>query len=153
MPDAALAETTPAEPRAGTRHVDVLVIGAGISGISAGYYLQTQCPGKSYAILEAREAIGGTWDLFRYPGVRSDSDMYTLGYSFRPWRSEKSITDGPSILSYVRETAAAYGLDRKIRYQHRVVEASWSTAEARWTVAVEIGAARTPARFTCNFLY
>ncbi len=134
-------------------HVDVLVVGAGISGISAGYYLQAQCPGKSFAILEARSVMGGTWDLFRYPGVRSDSDMYTLGYSFRPWRSEKSITDGPSILSYVRETAAAYGLDRKIRYQHRVVEASWSTAEARWTVAVEIGAARTPARFTCNFLY
>jgi cation diffusion facilitator CzcD-associated flavoprotein CzcO len=153
MPDAALAETTPAEPRAGTRHVDVLVIGAGISGVSAGYYLQTQCPGKSYAILEAREAIGGTWDLFRYPGIRSDSDMYTLGYSFRPWRSEKSITDGPSILHYVRDTARDLGIDRKIHFGHRVVRASWSTADARWTVEAEVGAEKRIVRFTANFLY
>src|SRR5579883_102404 len=126
MPDAALAETTPAEPRAGTRHVDVLVIGAGISGISAGYYLQTQCPGKSYAILAAREAIGGTWDLFRYPGIRSDSDMYTLGYSFRPWTNPRAIADGASILAYLRDTARTYGIDRHIRFGHRVRRAAWS---------------------------
>jgi monooxygenase len=138
---------------AGAQHFDVLVVGAGLSGICAGYYLLTACPAKSYAILEARDGIGGTWDLFRYPGVRSDSDMYTLGYSFRPWQSEKSITDGPSILRYVRETAAAYGIDRKIRFRERVTRASWSTSEARWTVEVQAGAEEATRRYTCNFLY
>src|SRR4051812_45090288 len=99
-----------------TEHVDVLIVGAGLSGISAAYYLQTRCPAKRYAILEARQASGGTWDLFRYPGVRSDSDMYTLGFSFRPWRDAKAIADGPAILQYLRETAAAYGIDRRIRF-------------------------------------
>jgi monooxygenase len=135
------------------RHVDVLVIGAGLSGIGAGYYLQSRCPIKSYAILEARDAIGGTWDLFRYPGVRSDSDMYTLGFSFRPWGGDKSITDGPSILCYIRETAERYGIDRKIEYRHRVTRASWSSADALWTVEAQAGPEQTAVRYTCNFLY
>src|SRR2546429_37306 len=104
-------------------HLDVIVVGAGLSGIGAGYHLQTGCPQKSYAILEARDRMGGTWDLFRYPGIRSDSDMYTLGYSFKPWSSDKSIADGPDILAYVRETAAENGIDEKIRFNHRVVAA------------------------------
>jgi cation diffusion facilitator CzcD-associated flavoprotein CzcO len=118
-------------------HLDVLVVGAGLSGIAAGHYLQSECPWASYAILEARDAIGGTWDLFRYPGVRSDSDMFTLGYSFRPWDGENSIADGPSILRYIEDTAAAEGIDRKIRLRHRVVRADWSTDDARWVVTVE----------------
>src|SRR5215475_11937222 len=115
-------------------HFDVLIVGAGLSGIGAGVHLQSNCPGKTYAVLEARESIGGTWDLFRYPGIRSDSDMYTLGYSFRPWREAKAIADGPSIRKYVRETATENGIDKKIRYHHLVKRASWSTADARWTV-------------------
>src|SRR5215470_2659213 len=107
-----------------SEHVDVLVVGAGISGIGAGYHLQTSCPGRNYAILEARSDIGGTWDLFRYPGIRSDSDMYTLGFSFRPWEDPKAIADGPSILRYLRETASIYGIDRRIRFGHRVVRAA-----------------------------
>ena len=99
-------------------HFDVLIVGAGLSGIGAGYHLQQNCPGKTYAILEGRETIGGTWDLFRYPGIRSDSDMYTLGYSFKPWTEAKAIADGPSILNYVRETARENGIDRHIRFQH-----------------------------------
>src|ERR687894_942101 len=114
-------------------HVDVLIVGAGLSGIGAAHHLQERLPHKTYAIFEARGTIGGTWDLFRYPGVRSDSDMYTLGYRFRPWSEAKAIADGPSILSYVKETAAHYGVDRKIRFNHRVARASWSSAEARWT--------------------
>src|SRR5579863_261081 len=110
-----------------TEHLDVIVVGAGISGIGAGYHLQHECPGKSYAILEARDAIGGTWDLFRYPGIRSDSDMYTLGFPFRPWSGEKAIADGASIRAYIEDTARAYGIDRKIRFRHRVVSASWSS--------------------------
>lgn len=134
-------------------HFDVLVVGAGLSGVGAGYYLQTRCPQKRYAILEARETMGGTWDLFRYPGIRSDSDMFTLGYAFRPWRDIKSIADGGSILRYIQQTAADYGIDQKIRYRHRVVSVAWSSADARWTVEVERGPAREAARFTCNFLY
>lgn len=132
-------------------HFDVLIVGAGLSGIGAGYYLQANCPGKSYAILEARDSIGGTWDLFRYPGIRSDSDMYTLGYSFRPWKEAKAIADGPSILSYVRKTAEDYGIDRRIRFNHKVKRAAWSTREAQWTVEAERGT--ETIRFTCNFLY
>src|SRR5215212_6937727 len=121
-------QTTPME------HVDVLIVGAGLSGIGAAHHLQERLPGKSYAIFEAREAIGGTWDLFRYPGVRSDSDMQTLGYRFRPWTGAKSIADGPSILRYVRDTAIDAGIDEHIRHSHRVVRAEWSTPHSRWTV-------------------
>ena len=118
-------------------HFDVLIVGAGLSGIGAGYHLQEKCPGKSYVILEGRDCIGGTWDLFRYPGIRSDSDMYTLGYSFKPWTEPKAIADGPRILNYVRETAVDNGIDRKIRFHHRVKRASWSSPDARWTVEAE----------------
>jgi cation diffusion facilitator CzcD-associated flavoprotein CzcO len=134
-------------------HFDVIVVGAGLSGIGAGYHLQRDCPGRSYLILEGRDAIGGTWDLFRYPGIRSDSDMYTLGYSFRPWREAKAIADGPSILHYVRETACEHGIDKKIRYHHRVVGADWSSKDARWTVRAEQGPDATPVSFTCGFLF
>jgi cation diffusion facilitator CzcD-associated flavoprotein CzcO len=134
-------------------HLDVIIVGAGLSGIGAAHHLQTTCPNKTYAILEGRERLGGTWDLFRYPGIRSDSDMYTLGYSFRPWTSPKAIADGPAILAYIRETAEAYGIDRKIRYQRRVEGASWSSADARWTLDVRDGATGEVKRITCNFLF
>jgi monooxygenase len=136
-----------------TEHVDVLIVGAGLSGIGAACHLQAECPGKSYAILEAREASGGTWDLFRYPGIRSDSDMYTLGYAFRPWRGAKSIADGPSILGYIRETAREHGVDGHIRFGHRAVRAAWSTADARWTVEAERDDALEPVQLTCGFLF
>ena len=116
------------------QHVDVLIVGAGLSGIAAGYHLQASCPDKSYAILEARESIGGTWDLFRYPGIRSDSDMFTLGYGFRPWKAAKAIADGPSILKYGKDTAREHGIDRHIRFGHRVMRAEWSSSEQRWSV-------------------
>ncbi|WP_426437851.1 flavin-containing monooxygenase [Bradyrhizobium genosp. P] len=132
---------------------DVLIVGAGLSGIGAGYHLQTNCPDRSYAILEGRDCIGGTWDLFRYPGIRSDSDMYTLGYSFRPWTEAKAIADGASILNYVRETAATYGIDQKIRFNSRVVRADWSSVESQWTVEVERGPEKAIERLTCNFLF
>ncbi len=134
-------------------HVDVLIVGAGISGIGAAYHLQTRCPGKTYAILEGRERLGGTWDLFRYPGIRSDSDMYTLGFSFRPWTNPKAIADGPSILAYVRETAEMYGIDRKIRFGLHVERARWSSRDAKWSVdAREVSSGRT-LHFTCGFLF
>jgi cation diffusion facilitator CzcD-associated flavoprotein CzcO len=132
---------------------DVIIVGAGLSGIGAAYHLQTRCPTKTYAILEGRERLGGTWDLFRYPGIRSDSDMYTLGYSFRPWTNPKAIADGPSILEYVRETAETYGIDRKIRYGHRVEAARWSSEDARWTIEVREGASDRTRTFTCGFLF
>ena len=134
-------------------HVDVLIVGAGLSGIGAACHLKLRCPGKSFVLLEGRDAMGGTWDLFRYPGVRSDSDMYTLGYGFRPWREARAIADGPAILNYVRETAEEYGVDRKIRYGHRVRRASWSSADAKWTVEAEAGPEKRVVRLTCNFLY
>jgi monooxygenase len=133
-------------------HVDVLIVGAGLSGIGAAHHLQSSCPGKTYAILEAREHIGGTWDLFRYPGIRSDSDMYTLGYSFRPWREAKAIADGPSILSYIRQTASDHGIDQSIRFQHRVIRAEFSTADSHWTVEAERGEQRETVRLRCGFL-
>jgi len=136
-----------------SEHVDVLIIGAGLSGIGAAVHLQRDCPDRSYAILESRATSGGTWDLFRYPGIRSDSDMYTLGYAFKPWREAKAIADGPSILKYIRETAAEYGVEKHIRYHHRVLDASWSSAETRWTVRVEHGEAREVVSITCNFLF
>ena len=134
-------------------HVDVLIVGAGLSGIGAAHHLQDECPGKTYAILEAREASGGTWDLFRYPGIRSDSDMFTLGYSFAPWEEAKAIADGPSILSYVRETAREHGVEDHIRLHHRAVRAAWSTADARWTVHLERTDTGEALRLTCNFLF
>ncbi len=144
--------TTRTSPISATEHFDVLIVGAGLSGIGAGYHLQRHCPAKRYAILEGRDCIGGTWDLFRYPGIRSDSDMYTLGYSFRPWRDAKAIADGSAILNYVRDTARDHGIDQKIRFKHRVQRASWSSTDALWTVEAE----RAPGeivRFTCNFLF
>jgi monooxygenase len=134
-------------------HVDVIVVGAGLSGIGGACHLTKECPRKSFVILERRETMGGTWDLFRYPGVRSDSDMYTLGYRFRPWRETKAMADGPAILNYIRETAAEYDLDKKIRYNHRVRHVSWSTDHARWTIEAEIGHDKTVVQLTCNFLY
>jgi cation diffusion facilitator CzcD-associated flavoprotein CzcO len=150
---AAQAEADPA-PAAGSlvEDVDVLIVGAGISGIDAAHHLQHRCPGKSWAILEARGAMGGTWDLFRYPGIRSDSDMYTLGFPFRPWDGEKAIVDGPDIKSYVEETAREFGIDRHIRFRHRATRASWSSADARWTVEAEDGEGE-PRIFTCAFLF
>jgi cation diffusion facilitator CzcD-associated flavoprotein CzcO len=133
-----------------TEHVDVLIVGAGLSGIGAAHHLQTSLPGKTYAILEARDVIGGTWDLFRYPGVRSDSDMHTLGYRFRPWTQAKAIADGPSILDYVRQTAADAGIGEHIRFGHRVMGAEWSSAAARWTVRAAHGA--ETVTMTCGFL-
>ena len=133
-------------------HVDVLVVGAGLSGIGAGCHLRMECPDKTYAVLEARDSIGGTWDLFRYPGIRSDSDMYTLGYAFRPWSEAKAIADGPSILKYVGETAREYGVDERIRFNHRVVRAEWSTDEARWTVEVDRTDSGETVHMTCGFL-
>jgi len=136
-----------------SEHVDVLIVGAGLSGVGAACHLQQSCPGKIFAILEAREAIGGTWDLFRYPGIRSDSDMFTLGYSFRPWPGNESIADGPSILRYVRETARDHRLEKKIRFGHRVLRAEWSSADARWTVHAQRGDTGEDVPLTCSFLY
>jgi len=134
-----------------TCHYDVLVIGAGLSGIGAGAHLARTLPGTSYVVLEARDVSGGTWDLFRYPGIRSDSDMYTMGYSFRPWRHEESLASGDRILDYIRDTAREYDVERHIRYRHRVVSASWSSADRRWTVeAVHDG---EPVTFTAGFLW
>jgi monooxygenase len=133
-------------------HFDVLIVGAGISGIAAAYYLQERCASRSYVILEGRSDLGGTWGLFRYPGVRSDSDMFTLGYTFRPWKGARAIAEGPAILKYLRETAQEFGIDRRIRFQQRVRSASWSSEQARWTVEAELGEHREPVRYTCNFL-
>ena len=134
-------------------HLDVVIVGAGLSGIGAGHYIQTDCPRASYAIFEARDAIGGTWDLFRYPGIRSDSDMFTLGYSFRPWDGEKAIADGASILQYIKDTAAAEGIDRHIRFNHRIVRAAWRTEDARWHITAERTDTRETIELTCGFLF
>ena len=134
-------------------HVDVLVVGAGLSGVGAACHLRDRCPGKTVAILEARGAIGGTWDLFRYPGVRSDSDMFTLGYSFRPWPEAQAIADGGSILDYIRATARERGMERMIRFHHRVVAAGWDSAAARWTVQAERSDTGERVELTCSFLY
>lgn len=134
-----------------TEHLDVVIVGAGLSGIGAAYRLQTELPGKTYAILEARTESGGTWDLFKYPGIRSDSDMFTLGYPFRPWTDAKAIADGPSILRYVRDTAQENGIDHKIRYNQKVTAASWSSEKHTWTLT--IASEDQVHSLTCNFLY
>jgi cation diffusion facilitator CzcD-associated flavoprotein CzcO len=134
-------------------HFDVVIVGAGLSGVGAGVHLRQRCPGKTFVILEGRDCIGGTWDLFRYPGVRSDSDMHTLGYRFKPWRDAKAIADGPAILEYVKDAAREHGVDRRIRYRHRVRKAAWSSEDAAWTVEAERGDSGETVRFTCNFLY
>jgi cation diffusion facilitator CzcD-associated flavoprotein CzcO len=149
----AMAEPEEPEDLAEPEHLDVLVIGAGLSGIGAAHHLQTDCPWASYAIVEARDSIGGTWDLFRYPGIRSDSDMFTLGYPFRPWTGEKAIADGASIREYVVSTAREAGIDRKIRFGHRVLGAAWSTDAARWTVTGERTDTGERFEITCDFLY
>ncbi len=136
-----------------TEHFDVLIVGAGISGIGAGYHLQQKCPNKSYLIVEGRGALGGTWDLFRYPGIRSDSDMYTLGYVFKPWTHPKAIADAPHILDYLRETAAENGIDQKIRYGHKVLRASWSSPDACWKVEIEQAGKSEKIYINCNFLH
>jgi cation diffusion facilitator CzcD-associated flavoprotein CzcO len=139
-------------------HFDVIIVGAGLSGIGAACRLKMECPQKTFVILESRDVIGGTWDLFRYPGVRSDSDMYTLGYRFRPWRDPKAIADGPAILSYIRETAREYAVDKTIRYKHRVLSAAWSSKAACWIVETERvdgqnAQGQELIKLTCNFLY
>lgn len=135
-----------------TEHRDIIIVGAGISGIGAAVHLTKACPGKTYMVLEGRSAMGGTWDLFRYPGIRSDSDMYTFGYSFKPWREGKAIADGQSILRYLHETAAEYGVDAHIRYRHAVTRASWSSEDSTWTVEATRGDTGESVRYTCSFL-
>ena len=136
-----------------SEHVDVVVVGAGLSGIGAGYHLQTMSPDRSYVILEGRESLGGTWDLFKYPGVRSDSDMHTLGFSFKPWTEAKSIADGPSILKYLKQTVSQFGIDKHIRYGQLVAKAQWSTDDAQWTVTSTNKATGATNTYTCSFLF
>jgi monooxygenase len=133
-------------------YVDVLIVGAGLSGIGSARHLQSQCPERSFLLLESRSTLGGTWDLFRYPGIRSDSDMYTLGYSFKPWLQRKSLADGPSILRYLQETATETGVDRHIRYHHKVCSAHWSSATAMWTVVAERTDTGERVELRCLFL-
>jgi len=133
-------------------HFDVVIVGAGLSGIGAAVHLRERCPAKTFVLLEARDTIGGTWDLFRYPGVRSDSDMHTLGYRFKPWRDAKSIADGPAILEYVKETAREHGIDARIRYRHRVRKLAWSSERSAWTIEAERAGSSETASFSCNFL-
>ena len=136
-----------------SEHVDVVVVGAGLSGIGAGYHLQTISPDRSYVILEGRDGLGGTWDLFKYPGIRSDSDMHTLGFSFKPWTEAKSIADGPSILQYLKQTVAQFGIDKNIRYGQLVTKAEWSTDDAQWTVTSTNKATGASNTITCSFLF
>ncbi len=136
-----------------TPHIDVLIVGAGLSGIGAAVHVKTRWPGHSFALLEGRDAIGGTWDLFRYPGIRSDSDMYTLGYRFKPWTQAKAIADGESILQYLKETVQEYGLQEHIRTGHRVLSAQWSSEQALWTISVQTGTPSAVHTMTCKFFW
>lgn len=136
-----------------TETVDVLIVGAGLSGIAAAYYLGRRCPGRRVAIVEGRDAIGGTWDLFRYPGVRSDSEMYTLGYRFRPWAGDKAIADGAAILQYIKDTAREFGIDKEIRFNQLVRRIDWSSDSAEWTVDIERGEEATVLQMRCKFLF
>ena len=133
--------------------IDVLIIGAGLSGIGGACHLRRNSPDRSFMILESREASGGTWDLFRYPGIRSDSDMYTFGYGFKPWSDKSSIADGHKILSYIREAAAEYDVEQHIRYQHKVVTASWSSTQSRWSVTAERGDTGEQVTISCQFIF
>lgn len=135
-----------------TEYVDVAIIGAGLSGVGAAVHLGKHCPEKSYALFEGRERMGGTWDLFRYPGIRSDSDMYTLGYKFKPWTNPKAIADGSSILDYIRETAHEYGVEEKVRYQHRVESADWSSVDGLWTLRMKRGDSGEAVRVQSRFI-
>ncbi|HTZ86313.1 MAG TPA: NAD(P)/FAD-dependent oxidoreductase [Solirubrobacteraceae bacterium] len=150
---ASVTEPAAVRPERAAEHVDVVIVGAGLSGIGAAYHLQRAMPSKSYAILEGRDAVGGTWDLFRYPGIRSDSDLHTFGYAFKPWTNRKSIADGPSILRYIRDTASENGIERRIRFGHRVTRAEWSSAEARWTVHVVRADTGEQLQMTCSWLF
>lgn len=136
-----------------TTYFDVLIVGAGLSGIGAAHYIQKECADKSYAILEMRPQMGGTWDLFKYPGIRSDSDMYTLGYAFRPWKEAKAIADGPSILKYINDTAKDEGIDKNIHYNRKVIHAAWSSENTEWTVEVENRETQEVLYYKCNFLF
>lgn len=142
---AANAETAP--------YYDVIIVGAGLSGIGAAYHLQNECPDKTFTVLEGRATMGGTWDLFQYPGIRSDSDMYTLGFPFSPWENPKAIADGPSILQYIQATAKKFGIDKKIQYNHKALDASWSDAEKMWTLAIAPHEAVSRPELKCRFLF
>jgi cation diffusion facilitator CzcD-associated flavoprotein CzcO len=131
---------------------DVVIVGAGLSGIGAAYHVQHECPGKTFTVLEGRDCMGGTWDLFRYPGIRSDSDMFTLGFSFNPWQNPKAIADGPAILQYIKDTAAKFGIDKKIQYNQRVTDASWSDEEKYWTLSIAQHPAITQQKIKCRFI-
>ncbi len=136
-----------------TNHLDVLIIGAGLSGIDAAYHVSKGTPDKTYAVLEMRDSLGGTWDLFKYPGIRSDSDMHTLGFGWKPWKGEKAIVDGPEILDYLKEAAAENGIDDNIRFHHKVLHADFSTDDARWTVTVERTDTGETIELTSSFLF
>ena len=131
-------------------HTNIMIVGAGLSGIGAAVHLQKSCPDRDYMLIERREAIGGTWDLFRYPGIRSDSDMHTLGYNFKPWKAEKAIADGPAIWDYVNETADEHGIRDQVRFGHKLVSASWSSESATWLLTVDAGG--ETVYFTSHFL-
>ena len=148
-----MATVTALRPQTHAEHVDMVIVGAGISGIGMAYYLQRDLPGKTYTILEGRDRVGGTWDLFRYPGIRSDSDLHTYGFAFKPWTDEQSIADGPAILHYIDETVAENGIDRRIRLGHHVERATWSTEDARWTVEATRKDTGEPVTLTCSWLF